>query len=245
MDKRLKKFEDKYSGKRAFVVGNGPNLKFNDLRLLKDEYVFICNSFSFHKDYPFLKYPFYCISGGQYWAWGYNSPMLYNSQKVNKSSLYFYNVDFLPVNLKYHYFSKDKVYYFIWNSPSVSEGAEIELDITKSLHLGGTVIMDLMLPIAFYMGFKDIYLIGVDTDMHLDTSPDWKDAHFYPLELPSPAEKWELKYRAKGVKIKELEPIYSKFKKLFEKNNRMIYNAGYGGKLSVFERIDFESLFKT
>ncbi len=42
-NKRLKKYQNLYNGKRCFVIGNGPSLKNTDLSLLKDEYAFGMN----------------------------------------------------------------------------------------------------------------------------------------------------------------------------------------------------------
>ena len=41
-----KEFENKYAGKRCFILGNGPSLKDEDLSVLKDEYVFTVNQFA-------------------------------------------------------------------------------------------------------------------------------------------------------------------------------------------------------
>lgn len=44
--KNNKKFFGIHTGKRCFILGNGPSLKNVDLEILKDEYVFTVNCFS-------------------------------------------------------------------------------------------------------------------------------------------------------------------------------------------------------
>ena len=40
---RLGQYQNRYTGKRCFVIGNGPSLKNTELSLLKDEYTFGMN----------------------------------------------------------------------------------------------------------------------------------------------------------------------------------------------------------
>jgi hypothetical protein len=44
--------------------------------------------------------------------------------------------------------------------------------------------------------------------------------------------------------MERMERAYLKAKEVFEADGRKIYNAGIGGKLEIFDRVDYRSLFK-
>ena len=84
------------------------------------------------------------------------------------------------------------------------------------------------------MGFKEIYLLGVDFSF----SSNYKDAcnHFIK------------NYYTKDSKAiffadKESLQAYMSAREYADKNGIKIYNATRGGKLEVFDRVDFDSLF--
>lgn len=50
-----------YNNKRCFIIGNGPSINSQDLKLLKDEYTFVVNPFFEFKDYEAVHPKFYCL----------------------------------------------------------------------------------------------------------------------------------------------------------------------------------------
>jgi hypothetical protein len=111
-------------------------------------------------------------------------------------------------------------------------------DITRYTNWGNTVIVDFCLPLAQYMGFTQIYLLGCDCDYGQGVSGG--SSYFYPVsdsQRPDAADdmmitRWpEWVFRSYRVVRDALEPDGIK-----------IYNAGYGGKLEVFERVDYDSI---
>lgn len=80
------------------------------------------------------------------------------------------------------------------------------------------------------MGFKEIYLLGVDftgADEH-----GGKYNHFY-----SEKELTSVSY------TDQVKNSYEKAKKYADEHGIKIYNATRGGKLEIFPRVDFDSLF--
>ena len=51
-------------------------------------------------------------------------------------------------------------------------------------------------------------------------------------------------YRWHNPKVERMEQGFNKAKENFENDGRKIYNATKGGKLEVFERVDYNSIFK-
>jgi hypothetical protein len=128
------------------------------------------------------------------------------------------------------------------------EGAvppHIEFDPTKIYWIYGTVIMDLMLPLAYYMGFDEFYLVGCDTNLHLDEYPDWTHSHFYDYRLtPLWLRGHQQRGETKGIRPHQLDAQYKLFKDTFESNNKIICDATIGGSLDVFDKVEYDSLFE-
>lgn len=239
-DKRLEKFKNKNANKRAFVLGNGPSLGLYDLSKLENEFVFVTSWFAFHKEYKNLKNVFYCLGAAPIWWGGSLYPILYNSINRNKSAILFTESSLLPLNLKYHYFPNEKIYY-ITLIDGKRDGSVISGDITNPIELGTNAVQDIILPITFYLGFKDVYLLGCDCT----TGTDWKHFHFYDIALMPKEMMNQINACSNGFDSEALEISYSRFKKFFKDNNRNIYDCTKEGNLKVFEKKDYNSLFET
>ena len=239
-DKRLEQFKDRYIDKRCFILGNGPSLRFYDLSKLKNEFVFATSWFAFHKEYKYLKNIFYCLGAAPIWWGGSLYPILYNSIDINKNTILFGESSFLPLNSKYHYFPDERIYY-ITLIDGERDGSEISDDITNPIELGTNAIQDIMLPVASYLGFKDIYLLGCDCTI----GTDWKHFHFYDIALMPMEMMNQINSCSAGFDSKALYISYLRFKKFFNDNNRNIYDCTKEGNLKVFEKKDYNSLFGT
>src|SRR5262249_17760294 len=61
----------------------------------------------------------------------------------------------------------------IWQSKKMN------LEITQRFNWGRTVVLDLCLPLAFGMGFKEVYLVGCDCDYSNINQPGAKGCYSY------------------------------------------------------------------
>ena len=120
---------------------------------------------------------------------------------------------------------------------------------TSYLYSGGSIMTN-MLIIAMYMGFEEIYLIGVDF-----TSAFAKDGHFLKDYTSDRFQRKNMKRAAQKLKksiITEEEATnyinniilnaYEKIEKYAVKHNIKIYNSTRGGALEVFERKSLEDV---
>ncbi len=232
----LEKFKDIYSGKRVFIIGNGPSLKPEDLDVLYDNHE-IC--FGFNNIYK--------IFNRTKWRPDYYSVVDFYSFLLNRDLIQ--NVP--GIHFLWDIFEpwmnaakKGKNYYFHYerkrfenNPPNFAE------DITNGTHLGYSSVYDVGLQFAAYMGASEIYLLGVDHNYpnkishegnHFDgyMDADEKKVVFYPVENIS-----------KGYEEKKVELAFFGADEYSKKHGFRVYNATRGGKLEVFERVDFDSLF--
>lgn len=230
--KNLRTLKGKFSGKRCFIVGNGPSLRAQDLDLLQNEYTFAFNCIYYIFDQTAWRPTFYCTQDFKI-ARDSASEICKNIQTP---------YIFAPIDLKWYYDIPITTDYFFCQRLAGDAPPLFSEDIPRWIGTGNTVAYTAM-QLAVYMGFEQIYLLGIDHSFQryqdesgqivLDSSAkDYfcnqynkdKDKFFIPrLDLSTRAYMEAQKY-AKTHSVK-------------------IYNATRGGKLEVFPRVDFERLF--
>ena len=117
-------------------------------------------------------------------------------------------------------------------------------DITKQIYSGGTVTYA-SLQLAYYMGFKEVVLIGLDhsfvekgkANKIVVRTEDKDESHCHPNYFPK-GIKWGLPdlYRS--------EIAYSLAKETFEADGRRIIDATVDGQCNVFPKGKFDELVK-
>jgi len=232
--KELKKYKNKFEGKRCFLIGNGPSLKAEDLQTLHD-----------HKEITFAFNRIYNIFDQTKWRPSFyisqDEKMLFGCQKiVDKLDL---PVKFIPIQLNwYHDIAiHDAIYfnmlYHQGDTPLFSN------NIAKQIYCSSTG-MYTAVQIAVYMGFKEIYFIGVDHHFHISQNNkgeiviDDKVKDYFTDKYNSDKENLYIPNTEKSTLT------YIAIKEQCQKRNIKVYNATRGGKLEVFPRIKFDDLFK-
>jgi hypothetical protein len=218
----MKRYLNRYKDKRCFIIGTGPSIKKTNLNLLKDEITFGVNTL-----YKIFKNPtFYAVSDNNVWkkhdymilsldttlflSSGAGRDYIRNRQEYGKMESY---VPLEPILLR------TKGYM------SVSD--EFSTDASQYVVNGHSVITDVCLQVAFYMGFAEVYLVGTDFS---DIGTRWDGSKTENI---------------KAVGMKDADRIFyclERCKKVFEENNRKIFNATKGGKLEVFDRVKLEDV---
>lgn len=246
---KIQNFKNVHLGKRCFVIGNGPSLQIEDLHKLKDEYTFAMNSI--YCMYPYTEWrPTYYVAV---------SSDLFSMELSDKNS--FVKViegckaAFVSMLTKAFEYRNDKdmdkVYYiktcsFENTNKSVTRFSE---DCSQYMYCSSTVLY-CALQLAVYMGFSDIYLIGVDCSfskeldedgsINVNNGTDYNTIIQQHLNV-SVMDKFNKKFENVHSSYKTIEE-YSVAKYYADTHNIHIYNATRGGKLEVFERVDFDSL---
>jgi len=98
------------------------------------------------------------------------------------------------------------------------------------------------LPLAFYMGFLEIYLLGCDSDYGLESAEDYSEGYFYDPSKTTALRQTKEYHRKKWYN--NIIKSYEVAEKNFAKRSRSIYNATHGGKLEVFPRIEYETVIR-
>ena len=222
---KLESFQNLYDGKRCFIIATGPSLRLQDLDILyhEKELCFGVNSivtaFSDTKWRP----DFYGIQDFH----GYSKFHL----EIQK----FEGIKFLGSNIKKYFNDPTGIYYphclLNHNYPRQEEIKPILKfsDCAPAIIYDGYSITYSMIEMAVYMGFKEIYLLGVDCNY----------ASGQPYFNADSVRETNEKHNSTDLMILAFEAA----KKFCDKKNIKIYNATRGGKLEVFPRVDFDTLF--
>lgn len=232
----LENFRSQYSGKRCFFIGNGPSLAAADLDVLHA-----------HREITFAFNRIYNIFDQTEWR-----PTYYISQDekmlagcidvVNDNQM---GIKLIPIQMKWYFgLNVSGAVYFNISHQEGEDPLDFKFsdEISCKIYNSGTV-MYTAAQIAAYMGFAEIYLIGVDHHFRIsqnlrgevvvdDTVKDYFTDKYNEdkdkLYIPN-TEKSTLTYIA--------------MKHHCDSRGIRVYNATRGGKLEVFPRRDFDSLF--
>jgi len=215
--------KESYDGKRCFIVGTAPSIGQMDLAKLKNEHVFTVNRGFLLKNKGLKNVEFYGMS----------------DQKAYDS----YGEDLNPADFKHCFVIGDIKWQLATDNVTTLDlytrntlfkkmrDGFFQFDITKPLASSSTVVLH-MLQIAVWLGFKEIYFIGMDNDF------SGKNMHFYK---DTKEEKANMKHFDDPCARNALS--FLKADKILRKKGVMICNAGVGGKLDEIPRVDYESLF--
>jgi hypothetical protein len=235
----LNTLRNKHLGKRCFVIGNGPSLTVADLDRLRFEYTFAANKI-------------YLAFSDTKWRPTYFScedPLVMQQNEKRISNLD-RTTKLFPFHMK-KLMKPDKSCYFIEfisapthrNSKASPDDRNFSYDLTKGIHWGSTITYS-MLQMAVYMGFSEIYLLGID---HTYVVPkEMNDGHYisegeqnhFHQDYRKPGEKWN------DPRVDVLEISYRHARKACEDVGVKVFNASRTTHLDVFERIDLDDVLK-
>ena len=233
IERKLRKYKDIHKGEPCVVIGNGPSLKIEDLTRLHELGIrtFGCNRVTLAFPQTPWRPDYYFISDENLLA-GYED-----------------EVDGVPAD--HRFFPKKfrekglKNGVFYGPSPEFydyEKEGKFSTDVSKGVCGGATVSYE-MIQFAYYMGFSEIYLIGMDFSYAVNN----------PLNDKTYAYQGENNYFIKDyLKPGEISVrqnvtanllAFRKAKETVEGNGRLIRNATRGGKLEVFDRVSLDDLF--
>ena len=228
--RRLKALKNIHKGKRAFIIGNGPSLRQTDLSKLRNEFTFGMNRI--YLLFPELGFhTTYFVSINDLVIEQFKDEIL--AQPMPKFLAWRSHRHFspqLPIT---------QLPTFIYTSYT---GPRFSHDVRGRVWEGATVT-NVTLQLAFHMGFEKVILIGVD---HNFTSKG--DANKTVVSQGDDPNHFASNYFGKGAKwqlpdLDTSEVGYSLAREAYRKAGREVIDATVGGKLTIFPKVDFNSLF--
>jgi hypothetical protein len=227
--------------KRCFIIGNGPSLNNTDLTMLKNEITFGSNAI--YLNYSMMGYL------PTYYAVVDNLVCEDRSNDINR--LNDFDIKFFPLNMAYAINRHRNTIFLL--QKRAEKYPSFSTDLAECIY-GGYTVTYYHLQIAYYMGFKNVYLIGMDHDYPMPNNYEITYRNGGSPEitfLEDDKAHFNQNYFGKGYRMHDpryalpkMEMAYQKAFEVFSADNRNIFNATIGGKLDIYPRIDYNNLFK-
>lgn len=228
--RRLAEWKDRCRGRRAFIIGNGPSLNRTDLSKLRNEFTFGLNRI-------FLMFP----------ELGFRTSCLVSvNDLVIEQSL----ADILALEMpKFLSWRARRFFdpalapaalptflYTTYESPTFARDARGRL-------WEGATVTNVALQLAYHMGFRQVILVGVDHTFNSRGKPnqtvvsEGDDPNHFSAGYFGKGFRWQL------PDLETSEMGYRLARRAYEQAGRQVLDATVGGKLTVFPRVPYDTLF--
>ena len=224
--RRLEAMRDRYAGERCFIIGNGPSLAKTDLSALRSEYTFGLNR-------------------------GY---LLFD--RIGAPTTFLVAVNrYVAEQFGADLMAAASITFMSWRSRRLLRGTDEAIFVRRSRPFTfsrdiaahgaweGATVTFVAMQLAHHLGFHDVILVGVDHAFSTEgpantlvTASESDTNHFDPNYF-GPGVRWQLPDLATS------EVAYRLAKQEYEATGRIIRDATVDGKLTVFPKVAFESLF--
>jgi len=228
---KLAELKGTFGGRRCFVMGNGPSLLECDLTLLENEVTIGSNAQYLIWDRMGFIPTFLTVED-----------QLVAEDRADELSALEQPIKIFPMDLLYCLGDSSNSI-FINFVRDYRPFPKFSSDFEKIVFWGGTVTM-LNLQLAYYLGCTEIYLIGFDhsyqvpnqMDDYVITSQGDDVNHVHP-------DYFGKGYRWHDPNLARMEQAYTEALRFLSARGVLVRNATVGGRLDVFERVDYYQLF--
>lgn len=223
---QISSFKDLHIGDRCIIIGNGPSLNKMDLSFLDNEITFGLNRIYLLFDKWKFRPTYYASVNPLVLEQSADEILKISAPKFISHK----GVPFFPNPPKDLMFIKSLSQWIFSTDPCVG------------LCEGWTVTYFAM-QLAYYMGFREVILIGVDHHFTTQGSPNLEvtstgpDPNHFSADYFGKGTRWHL------PDLERSEKSYILAKNAFESANRRILDATVDGKLNIFPKIDYEKYF--
>ncbi len=227
--RHLAALKDAYRGQRAFIIGNGPSLRQTDLSRLRNEFTFGLNRI--YLLFPELGFPTSCL-------------VSINDLVIEQCAQ---EIAALPIPKFIAWRSRRHFQHvparerpiFLYTTYT---GPRFARDARGRLWEGATVT-NVALQLAYHMGFEQVILVGVDHNFtsrgqaNTTVVSDGDDPNHFSPHYFGKGFRWQL------PDLETSEIGYRLARQTYEAAGRQVLDATIGGKLTIFPKVDYDSLF--
>ncbi len=237
--RRLANYENLHRGQRCFIIGNGPSLKNTDMTRLKGEFTFGMNRiYLMFPELGFSTTYYACINSmvieqcaqdiraldiPRFLSWRSHNLITASRQSGNSSSNPNAASDLIYLHTTY-------------------TGPGFTKDARRRLWEGATVTY-VTLQLAYFMGFEKVILIGVDHNYSTKGKPNTTvvsqgdDPNHFNANYFGKGFHWQL------PDLDTSEKGYAMARRAYEADGRQVIDATVGGKLTIFPKVEYDTLF--
>lgn len=226
--RRLDEMKDLHRGERCFILGNGPSLRRTDLTRLRPETTFGTNRI-------------YLAFGGMGFPTTYYVAV--NTLVIEQCAEDIRSLD-IPKFITWRgrrWLRGDRRTVFL--DTDYTGRPTFSRDVRGRVFEGSTVTY-VALQLAFHLGFEEVVLIGIDHNFEqkgpanatVVAQGDDRD-HFDPTYFGR-GFRWQL------PDLEASEQAYRLAAEAFASAGRQVLDATIGGRLAVFPKVEYDSLFR-
>lgn len=243
-EKRLRTLQNHFQDERVFILGNGPSLNRTPLELLENEYTFVTNRAYLLFDRLKWRPTFYTALDWRV------VPDVAHEINMLTGIVCFFEKRFQSI-LR----DGSDVFWYTHGPARRSEDKIFSYNIHEGVRGAGSVI-GACIQIAFYLGFREIYLLGCDLGYkvtgsvkqdgddrfgtgvkhQLTSTADDDPNHFDPRYFGA-NRRWH------DPNVKRMISGHEQCLKGVTEAGGKIFNATIGGQLEVYPRANFRDLF--
>ena len=236
--RRLAALRNRHRGQRCFVIGNGPSLLTGDLDRLKNEITIASNKI-------------YLAFGQTDWRPTYytaiDTVVMGNAADVI-SSLPFPKI--FPRGTEHIVGVTPETMFCDLGVDWVDIG-DFRPGFSPDLRhriFGGECVTYFNIQVAYYLGCREIYLLGVDFSFVIPKKKVADKGYEFILESEGEQNHFVKDYRPVGEKwtmphLREQRMAFEYCREYVRQHGGAVYNASRKSELDVFERVDFDALF--
>jgi len=222
----LNAYKDIHLGERCFIIGNGPSLNQLDLGKLHSEFTFGMNRI-------YLMFPTLGFSTSYF--------VSINDLVIRQCAGEIQDL-VMPKFLAWRshpHLQPDANTSFLYTSYT---GPRFSRDVSGRVWEGATVTY-VALQLAFHMGFQQVILIGVDHNYSSTGNPNQTvisqgdDPNHFAPQYFGKGFHWQL------PDLETSELAYRMALEAYQRAGRQVLDATRAGKLTVFPKVDYDSLF--
>ena len=234
----LKKLKGIHAGQRAFVIGTGPSLQISDLDHLQNEVTFSCNKIYLSFTETEWRPTYYSVID--------TVVAENNAEKIKKLRV----KKIFSNSVKKYFLNSTDILWHDDLKTKIIDGRR-QQDFSRNLlrgTYGGHTVIFTILQIAYYMGIRDIYLLGIDFSFTNPKETAGKTAsgevllknegevnHFHP-DYRKEGELWTM------PRLDIQHEAFTAARDVFEKSGGRILNASRSTKLDVFPLVCFDEI---
>ena len=230
--RKVQELKDCHSGKRAFIICNGPSLTSMDLDKISSngDLSFACNKIE--KILPTTTWTptYYAVFDETY-----QFTLVDTINRIPAEIKFFRKNSYL----KTRKVEGNKLFLKADGSKSLLKDSKFSEDVSEVIYTIATTTYSLF-QLAVHMGIREMYIIGCDNSYAKEILKDGSVLDTGRKSYFSMADKKE---QATSAAVWQMNIAYEYARKYADEHGIKIYNATRGGYLEAFERVDFDSLF--
>lgn len=234
---RLLNLKDKHKGDKCVIIAMGPSLKTEDLDALGDTITFACNKI-------YLSFP------DTTWRPTYYTVCDILVAENNVDEIHQVNaIRLFPKSVegKIRQKAGDIYYDYRGSVDTLKTSTGFQNNLADGiLGAGYSVIID-QIQLAYYMGFTEVAIIGLDFNFTVSKSSGTSCKHGEVLISEGETNHYHPNYRKPGEtwtvpRLDKQEHAFQFMKFAYEQAGRKLVNASRFSKLDVLDRVPIESI---